>query len=143
MSFLHSFLCQHLYSFILPSLTPVPPLTSMPPMAPVPPLSIVTHVPLATAVPPENPVLHNPEMLGSVLMENLDILKRLRNSDDAGHILQEKIVPATLVRNSQITENVVRGDNGRVPRARDINTLMYGDPQPPCPQWSPFPPCLL
>ena len=43
----------------------------------------------------------------------------MRNSDDAGHILQENIVPATLVRNSQIIENVVRGDDGRVPGARD------------------------
>ena len=80
-------------------------------------------------VPLVIPVPHNPEMLGPVMMENLDISKRLRNIDDAGHILHENIVSATLVRNSQIMENVVRGDDGRVPGARDINSLTDGDPQ--------------
>ena len=72
---------------------------------------------------------HNPEMLGPVMMKNLDIPKCLRNIDDACHILRENIVSATLVGNSQIMENIVRGDCSRVPGARDINTLMDGDPQ--------------
>ena len=75
------------------------------------------------------PVPHNPEMLGPLVMENLNIPECLRDVDDAGHILHEYIVSATLVRNSQIMENFVRGDCGRVPGARDINSLTDGDPQ--------------
>ena len=89
----------------------------MPPMPPMPPM---LPMPL---------MLHNPEMLCPVMMENLDIPKCLMNIDDAFYILQENIVSATLVRNSQIMENIVRGDDGRVPGARDINTLMDGNPQ--------------
>ena len=75
------------------------------------------------------PVPHNPEMLGPLVMENLNIPECLRDVDDAGHILHEYIVPATLVRNSHIVENVVRGDCGRLPGARDIHILLDGDAQ--------------
>ena len=83
----------------------------------------------STISPSFVPVLHNPEMLGPLVMENLNIPECLRDVDDAGHILHEHIVPATLVRNSDIMENVVRGDCGRLPGARDIHILKYRDKQ--------------
>ena len=74
-------------------------------------------------------MLHNPEVLGTPMVENLDIPEGLWNVDDAGHILHEDIVLVTLVRDGQVMQDVVRGDPGGGPGARNIHIGLERNPK--------------